>query len=53
MTLPIPRSRQVAGLNFQVLVDASGSKITIHAHKPLPHTGAPLEVKAANVGEWV
>jgi hypothetical protein len=44
---------QVAGVNFQVLVDAGGSKFTIHAHKPLPHTGAPLDVKAVNAGEWV
>ena len=52
-TRPRPKSSsQVAGVNYQVLVKAGDAHVTIHAFKPLPHTGGALEVKDARVGEW-
>jgi len=41
------RTQVVAGLNYRVLASVDGEPaVVITAFKPLPHTGAPLEVKA-------
>jgi hypothetical protein len=41
------KTQVVAGLKYQVTVSVNGapSSHVIHAFKPLPHTGAPLEVQ--------
>lgn len=40
----------VAGLNYKVQATVDGESVIIAAFKPLPHTGAPVEVKSAVVG---
>ncbi len=42
---------QVAGLKYRVAATVNGSTdVVIAAFKPLPHTGAPLEVQGVEAG---
>lgn len=42
---------QVAGVNYKVKATVNGStSVIITAHRPLPHTGLPLDVKSAAAG---
>jgi hypothetical protein len=46
------RTQVVAGLNYRVQAALDGGEaVIVTAFKPLPHTGAPLEVKAVVAGE--
>ncbi len=44
---------QVAGVNYKVKValNKGAQHAIVHAFKPLPHTGLPLDVKSAVIGD--
>lgn len=51
LTVESYRTQVVAGLNYRVLCRTDGGEAVVAtAFKPLPHTGAPLEVKGAVAG---
>ncbi len=42
---------QVAGTNFRARITVNGSKeYTVKVHRPLPHTGKPLELHSVEEG---